>query len=203
MKQITFVMAGLAIFVLIVLGVLTISHRHLRENEMENALSDTVRSALDDVVMDQDLDITDEDALAVTFYESLLQRINAGEDGDEDPNFELQADVTGIDAAKGILSVHVEEKYTKPNGKTGEVKCDATASFDQKKTLKRHTVTFYIGDEIWKLYEIKENEAFVEAAPPEIEGQTFLGWTKDPASKDVVVFPAYVTEDAVYHAIFQ
>ena len=203
MKQIAFVLSGVAIIVVIIIGILTMSHRTLREREMEDSLADVVQGALDEVVQTQDLDITDEDALMASFYESLLQRINAGEEGNEDPIFDLQVDIAGVDTEKGILSVHVEEKYTKPSGKIGEVTCDATASFDQKETLKRHTVTFYIGEDIWQMYEITEQESFVEPAVPTKDGHTFIGWTKDEASQEPVSFPEYVTEDENYYAVFQ
>ena len=202
-KQIAFVLSGVAIIVVIILGILTMSHRTLRESEMENSLADVVKSALDEVVQTQDLDITNEDALMASFYESLLQRINAGKEGNEDPNFDLQVDIAGIDTEKGILAIHVEEKYTKPNGKIGEVKCDATATFDEKKTSKRHDVTFYVDDALWLTYEITEKETFVEPEAPTKEGQTFIGWTKDPASPEPVNLPAYVTEDEVYYAVFR
>ena len=84
MKQIAFVLSGVAIIVVIIIGILTMSHRTLRESEMEDSLADVVQGALDEVVQTQDLDITDEDALMASFYESLLQRINAGEEGNED-----------------------------------------------------------------------------------------------------------------------
>ena len=203
MKQIAFVMSGVAIIIVIIIGILTMSHRTLRESEMDDSLADVVKGALDEVVQTQDLDITDEDALMASFYESLLQRINAGEEGNEDPNFDLQVDIASIDTEKGILAVHVEEKYTKPSGKIGEVTCDATATFDEKKTAKRHDVIFYVDDALWLTYEITEKEAFVEPEAPTKEGQTFIGWTKDPVSQEPVNFPAYVTEDEVYYAIFR
>lgn len=203
MKQIAFVLSGVAIIVVIIMGILTMSHRTLRESEMEDSLADVVKGALDEVVQTQDLDITDEDALMASFYESLLQRINAGEEGNEDPNFDLQVDIAGVDTEKGILAVHVEEKYTKPSGKIGEVTCDATATFDEKKTAQRHDVTFYVDEALWLTYEITEKETFVEPEAPTKEGQTFVGWTKDPASPEPVNFPAYVTDDEVYYAIFR
>lgn len=203
MKQIAFVLSGVAIIIVIIIGILTMSHRTLRESEMDDSLADVVKGALDEVVQTQDLEITDEDALMASFYESLLQRINAGEEGNEDPNFDLQVEIAGIDTEKGILAVHVEEKYTKPSGKIGEVKCDATATFDEKKTAKRHDVIFYVDDALWLTYEITEKEAFVEPAVPTKDGHTFIGWTKDEASQEPVSFPEYVTEDENYYAVFQ
>ena len=47
--------------------ILTMSHRTLRESEMEDSLADVVKGALDEVVQTQDLDITDEDALMASF----------------------------------------------------------------------------------------------------------------------------------------
>ena len=64
-------------------------------------------------------------------------------------------------------------------------------------------MTFYVDDALWLTYEITEKETFVEPEAPFKEGQIFVGWTKDPASQEPVNFPAHVTEDEVYYAIFR
>lgn len=199
MKQVVFSMACLMLFGVITLGAVTMSHRILRESEMETSLYASVRSVLDDVV--EESAQGGEAAVASSFYELLLSKIKAGEDGAEDPGFSLEADVTALDQEKGILSVHVKETYTKPSGKIGEVECDATAFFDALPPKGVHTVRFYVYGDPYCLYEITDGEAFVTPPEPNVPGMKFAGWAAPDGSTGE--FPDRVTEDQEYQAVFE
>lgn len=67
------------------------------------------------------------------------------------------------DEEKGLLSIKVIEHYKHLNGNDGQVSCDKTVIFNQTPEQEEplHTVTFYVDDEIYKIYQITDGEPII------------------------------------------
>ncbi len=176
----TFTAAVLCVFIFA--AILSIDTHAIRENEMHCALSDAVREAVEEIhVSDLRYQLSDDELIAL-FEQLLLTRLsvngketntntvtggdlpdhaNAPIDGGSnvpnnvicDPNFSLQVDIAGADAARGLLCVHVKETFTYPNGNIGTVEDTASLLIEQETSRDMITITYEHTDEAIKQYE--------------------------------------------------
>lgn len=77
--------------------------------------------------------------------------------------YNFVARVMAADEEKGLLSIKVIEHYKHLNGNDGQVSCDKTVIFNQTPEQEEplHTVTFYVDDEIYKIYQITDGEPII------------------------------------------
>ncbi len=161
MKQIIYTFAATVLCAFIFTAILSVDARAIRENEMQCALSDAVREAVEEVhVSDLRYSLTDDELVAL-FEQLLLTRLSVngkatgeGTDMNGDPNFSLTVDIAGVDASRGLLFAHVKETFTYPNGKVGTLEDTAALLIEQESSRDMVTVTYEHTDEF-----LKKNEA--------------------------------------------
>ncbi len=152
--------AGAVLCAFIFIAIISVDTRAIRENELQCALSDAVRETVEEIhVSDFRYPLSDEEMIAL-FEQLLLTRLSVNgktidnaPDVTGDPNFSLQVDVAGADAARGLLFVHVKETFTYPNGKTGTIEDTASLLIEQEVNRDMITVTYEHTDEF-----IRKNE---------------------------------------------
>lgn len=176
MKYIMYGLVGGAIVILSLVAVITIEGRTTRENEMDNALLDSVEETMEEMMMQETYSLAEKNEYIAAFHQCLLNRINAGTKDHYDKNLSIVVEVMGCDVEKGLLSVRVTETFTHPNGNIGKAECEATAVLEQTNPKNHYTITYYIGDEIYKRYCMEEGQAMKIPKNPYIAGKIFVGW---------------------------
>ena len=204
MKQAIFgIMCGF-IVILVIVAVMTVEGRSTRENEADNALSAAVDEVMENLLTKKDYDIENNEEFVADFCEALLEQIQAGSDEDYDKNLSVKVDVAGVDYEKGLLSVHVTEQFTHPNGNIGTLECTSTAILDQRAEKERYTVTYNLPNRLYKQLEVEEGTDFyLPKAPADTsDGAKFQYWM-DTETGEKAVFPEKITGNKTYTAVFE
>ncbi len=204
MKQVIFGVMCSFIVVLVIVAVMTVEGRSTRENEADNALSAAVDEVMENLLTKKKYNIENNEEFVADFCEALLEQIQAGSDKDSDKNLSVQVDIAGVDYEKGLLSVHVTEKFTHPNGKIGTLECTSTAILDQRAEKQRYTVTYNLPDRLYKQLEVEAGTDFyLPKAPTDTtEGALFRYWL-DADTGEKAVFPEKITGNKTYIAVFE
>lgn len=204
MKNVIYAIVMGVSVLLIIIAVMVLNGRIERENDMENALSVAVDQAIESLIDTNSYDITDNELFVADFNEALLSQLNDGGDRAKDKNLKITVAVTGVDAEKGLLSVHVIEEFTHLNGNIGIVSCDATVVLEAQEEKELHTITYYVNGSIYKAYQCTEGESFkrVTTDPTSPDGKRFAYW-KDDETGFRAIFPNTVTKDKSYTAVFR
>jgi|GEM_PF-663658 hypothetical protein len=157
------------VIVLLIVILMALHSRDIRQNELNDAVSQSAQEAVYQAQMSEKYHIDNDDELKEDFTEILLGKLNVsgkvkqvGVVGNErigktgkiegkrtdvtkvtsvstgDPNFKLQVTFTQVNYDKGLLSVHVKEWYSHPNGKIGSNEAAATAIAERE--VQRKTV---------------------------------------------------------------
>lgn len=170
MKKIAFGIAcGLAaLFVLILM--LTLYGRSIRQEETDSMLSQAIDSTLAGVMSENNYTINENSAFVADFLKALLIQKNSDSD--------ITISVLDADYTLGILSVEVTEKYKHPNGKEGSVSEVRTVIFDKAKEVlpEYKTVRFYVEDALYKEYCIQKDSVCTMPVSPKLEGKEFRCW---------------------------
>ncbi len=206
MKHVIYGLFSAVAIVFMIIIIMTMTGRTTRENELDNAVSQSVHQALANCQQYGNYSIHTDDELVADFNQILLDKLNVSgktkvkkADHSEgvykfgDPNLKLQVDICAVDAQKGLLSVHVKEWYTHPNGKKGSAETSSTAVVDTTIEKKTYEVRYEIKwqdakalgffyeegkNTLYKTYAIKvNNEIKIPINPPSISGHTFVGWS--------------------------
>ena len=114
---------------------------------------------------------------------------------------DLRVDVLSCDKELGILSLRTTAAFLHPNGNPGQVSCERTVILDTvpEENLQSFTITFYIGNELYKQYTILVNDSITAPVPPEAPvGMVFHGWKTNSGS--AAVFNQPVTQNLTYYA---
>ncbi len=171
MKQTVFGVVCMLILTFLIILIMTIYGRNLRQSETDHALAEAVDSTMSNLMETQMYTIASKDELIADFLQALLVQINSTSD--------IEVAVLEADEKKGILSVEVTETYAHPNGSTGSVSEVRTVIFDreQKEDSMQYTTAFYTADnELYKCYTLAENSVCTLPVPPEKEGKIFSYW---------------------------
>lgn len=171
MKQTAFGMVCMMLITLLLMIVMTIYGRNLRQSETNHTLAEAVDTTMSNLMENQAYSIESKDAFIADLLQSLLVQINSTSD--------VTVAILEADEKKGILSVEVTENYKHPNGKMGSVSAVRTVIFDRtiEEEKEQVAVEFYIADEeLYKKYLLEKGSMCVLPAPPKKEGKTFKNW---------------------------
>lgn len=186
MKQ---VMYGLVIIIPVVLAIvawLAVEQRSEREMEMETALQQAVADVVDQVSLQGKYQVQSNEELVADFTALLTKRLHVQDEG-----LVLTVDIAGVDAKKGLLSVHLTEEFTHPNGRKGTCETQATMVLEQEEGKKLYEICYEIPEEIcraagmegaprsgaYKRYILEEGcSVKAPANPPDIGSKKFLSW---------------------------
>ena len=121
MKHMVFGVLSGGIVILFVVMLLTMQHKNVRKEELEQSLTEAMETTLQMVQADADRDYTSED-MRTLLIRNLVPQMNS--------DSELTVRMIAADAEKGLLSVEVEEHFSYPGGKMGSIKCCRTILTD-------------------------------------------------------------------------
>lgn len=137
MKHMAFSIVG-AVIIFVVAAILFSLHaRNIRKVELERSLSAAVRQSLNKACVTDTDEIGDNDALIADFISNFLGRMKS--DGKD-----IDIEIRSADIYKGILSAHVTEKYTFPNGRKGKVEASAASVVERESRRPTVSVNYYI-----------------------------------------------------------
>jgi hypothetical protein len=169
MRNIVIMMIGGALGVITLLIVMTITGRSDREMELCGVLPSVVEMSLAENMSDEPRQLM---ATVVSNLAVLLDSESA-----------LRLNVYGIDTDRGLLALKATEEYTQPNGSTGKVSskraviADRTAETETDKEDELCQVRFFVDDDLYKAYCVREGDTIPDPASPYGEGLIFAGWT--------------------------
>lgn len=189
-----FVMFAIALAILMI--ILTISGRALRQSENTDALADAIETSLKNVMQQKAYTINNSDEFVADFLETLLVQYNS--------DSKITVKILKQDMEKGLLSVEVDEEYTHPNGNTGTVSVVRTVIFDRsiKQDEIYHTINFWVNGEKYKSYSILEGNALIDPKEPEEEDQEFLYWMNKADDSQVDISDLTADKDYNFSAKF-
>jgi hypothetical protein len=211
MKHVIFAITSGCMMVIICLIVMTVHGRDIRQAELEEALTQSAKQALEGAMVNGDLTICDRKALTAAFMQLFLSRIK----GEEDPNRKVCVDVVKADVEKGLLSVRAKEWYTHPNGKKGVCEAKATYILEKESHKKTYSITYYIPWDIakelgldyvkgehtvYRRFEVSEGKKIKNPGPAaDTKERTFVCWQ----AVDGIAIGSVARSDVNYIAIYR
>ncbi len=202
MKHIIYGLAASIMILLVVLGVLTVEGRTAREQKLKDSVQQAAASTLYSIYQEKNVNMESQDILVDEFTKRLRQLLHSDTSGQQDAPVEFQVKVAGVDAQHGLLSVHVTETFTHPNGRKGTASCDTTAVIEQPKDTPCYTISYRYPNRLYKEYTLLEGMSWKQPANPSVKGQAFQYWVDD-ATGEKASFPETVTENKGYTAVFR
>lgn len=143
MKHVIYGAISIVMVVLTLVLMATVAGRHTREQEMQQALRQAVEASVDQAMMQGKYTLNSKEELVADFTSLLVERLRI-----KDPNLHLKVDIAGVDEVRGLLSVHVTEEYTHPNGRMGMAETSATVVFEQEKKRELYRVDYIIPENV-------------------------------------------------------
>ena len=189
MKQIVYGLVSVLLVVIAIVVWLSVEQRASREAEMEAALQQAVNDTVEQMAMEGKYTVGTEEEVVADFTSMLVERLHV-----QDRGLSLAVGIAGVDAKKGFLSVHVEEKYTHPNGKVGTYETTATIALEQEEGKAVYEVCYVIPLDIcqsaeetgeplptvYKSYVLEHGtKGMAPSNPPDIGGKKFLAWADE------------------------
>jgi uncharacterized repeat protein (TIGR02543 family) len=224
-------MIGGIVGVITLLIIMTIAGRSDRQMEICNVLPSVVETTLVDYCLDDGTDgmsygaiydVDDDNAGRMAVEGGADEADEADEMSDDnkilatvagnlaillDSEAALRLSIYGEDTDKGLLSICATEEYKQPNGTYATVSCSRTAIIDRKCDIDAKdasltcSVSFYVGDELYKVFRIHEGDVMSSPAQPQGHGYIFAGWEDDNGY--LADFTQPVTQDRNYYATWR
>ena len=178
MKHVAIVCISTIVTVLVVIILMSVHSKDLRQTELERALKVSARQSLENACLSQKTQINDNDALAADFIKSFLGKMKTdgrvvSENGEvysadsSDSGQRVEIEIKAADIYKGILSAKVTEYFTYPNGKTGTVSASTVQIVERESRRPSEYINYYIP---W--------QAAKEAGFDYLEGEDYLYYQK-------------------------
>ena len=196
MKHVMFGACGVLLIVLTVICWIAIAGRSSRELEQQQALNAAVADTMEQLNMQGKYSLDSPEELVADVTSMLVERLHV-----KDKNLKLNLDIAGADAKKGLLSIHVTEEFTHPNGKIGKYETTATVVLEQEEGKKIYQISYTIpmancveatnGDQAlpteYKSYVQQAGEQVkAPGNPPDYGNKHFVAW----ASEDGATYTA-------------
>lgn len=195
MKNMMLIMMSTLLGAMMLLLVMIIYGRIDRSMELNSNLPSAVEETVENLIHNRKYVIQNEEEFVADFVESFIYTLDAKSD--------ILLDIWQCDVEKGILSVKVSAKYQHPNGRNGRVTCERTVILEEREMqekIPQYKIVFYVGADIYKIYQVEENSVINAPANPYKEGKIFLYWLNEEGIK--VNIEESVTKDSVYYAAF-
>ncbi|MGN0240840.1 MAG: hypothetical protein ACI4CS_04055 [Candidatus Weimeria sp.] len=182
MKHVSIVSISTMVTVLVIIILMSVHSRDLRQTELERALKESAGQSLENACVKQNTQINDNDALVADFISSFLGKMKTdgsviSENGEvysadsSDSGQRVEIEIRAADIYKGILSAAVTEYFTYPNGKTGTVNAETVQIVERESRRPSEYINYYIP---W--------QAAREAGFDYLEGEDYLYYQKRFAS---------------------
>ena len=189
MKQVIFMSVIGALVLLSLAAVLTLWSRRVRENDLNKAVSTATEQTLGSLEKGVSNAPASSEQMEAEFLQHLFRQVNAGDNKNFDKDMKLEVKVSECDPDKGIISVRVNETFTYPGGKKGNVTVDRTAIREREKEKKLINVNF----NGYKKLILEEGEKLNAPQDPRIYGKRVSYWTDNSGRR--IQFPVIITED--------
>ena len=196
MKQVIFMSVTGALALLSLAAVLTLWSRRVRENNLNKAVSTAMEQTLDSLEKGVSYRPANSEQMEAEFLQHLFRHVNAGDKNNIDKDMKLDVNVSECDPDKGIISVRVDETFTYPGGKKGNITVNRTAIREKEKEKKLINVNFsgYI-----KLV-LEEGEKIDAPKDAKIYGKNVSYWTYKNVKR--VEFPVKIIEDMELYPVY-
>ena len=172
MKNIIITITFVVMTIMTLFIVESLHAKEYRTVELSEAVDNALIATMNNVTVNKCYTIGSNEEFVEDFKQILMTSI--------DSTSELDIEVLNTDYEKGILSVKVTENYDYLNGRQGTVTKTATVLLDQKQQEKNYyTVKYYVGDSLYKCYQLAEGVAIIVPKNPEFEGMSFVCWKNE------------------------
>lgn len=169
MKNITITITFVVMTIMTLFIVESLHAKEYRTVELSEAVDNALIATMNNVAGNKCYTIGSNEEFVEDFKQILMTSVDSAS--------ELDIEVLNADYEKGILSVKVTENYEYLNGRQGNVTKTATVLLDQKQQEKNYyTVKYYVGDSLYKSYQLVEGTAIIVPKNPELEGMSFVCW---------------------------
>ncbi len=195
MKYIVYGTTLLAMTILVLAGVMIVSGKDVRENEMDKALNTAVEQALEQLKKDRSYEIKNQEELIADFQQSLLMNISS--------DSQVEVKILTADIEKGVLDVEVLEEYETVNGAKKQAICRKTVILEQYTRKGEYCIVeFLVDGKLYEKYSIYQGSKVVLPVEPKETNRVFRGW-KDIKSKEWLSEELSVEKNMVFEAVFQ
>ncbi len=207
MKNAIIALIGIAMVIMVTVGINTVENKTMRQNELDSNLDKALERTMEILTIDPVYQISKNDTeVAADFIENFLVNTTS------DATFKI--DIITVDPEKGLLDVQVSESYAQVIG-TGKVSARKTVILDDWENPDNtyFTVRFCLDDKIIKQVNIHGGDKITKGILPqsiaESETAVFKGWRMMmPQESDVLytedtILNLTVTNDLVFQAIYQ
>lgn len=200
MKNVVTMIVNVALGVILLLILLTISGRMNRSMEVKSnfsSIAEEIVENMGDGVAYDSVRMAEAD-----FLKQFSERL--------DGTAELTVEVEKADVERGLLAVNVTETFKHPNGETGKITDNRIVILNQLEVpeQKEFTVKFYLskeemrsGGNCYKCYRFYEGDMVQYPAAPEKQGALFDGWRD--SSDYMADFSVPVQQDMIYYAAWK
>ena len=207
MKNAIIALIGIAMVIMVTVGINTVENKTMRQNELDSNLDKALERTMEILTIDPVYQISKNDTeVAADFIENFLVNTTS------DATFKI--DIITVEPEKGLLDVQVSESYAQVIG-TGKVSARKTVILDDWENPDNtyFTVRFCLDDKIIKQVNIHGGDKITKGILPqsisESETAVFKGWRMMmPQESDVLytedtILNLTVTNDLVFQAIYQ
>lgn len=207
MKNAIIALIGIAMVIMVTVGINTVENKTMRQNELDSNLDKALERTMEILTIDPVYQISKNDTeVAADFIENFLVNTTS------DATFKI--DIITVDQEKGLLDVQVSESYAQVIG-TGKVSARKTVILDDWENPENtyFTIRFCLDDKIIKQVNIHGGDKITKGILPqsiaESETAVFKGWRMMmPQESDVLytedsILNLTVTSDLVFQAIYQ
>ena len=193
MKNIILMISGTIIGVLTLMIVMSVEGRMNRSMELQSSLSSAVEETVENALLKKKYSINNTNEFLADLVSELSVLLDTKSD--------ITVDVLQCDKEKGILAVKVTASFLHPNGKPGTVTCERNVilnKLQESEELEYYKIQFFVGDVVYKAYDVLENDLIAEPVAPSSADSTFYGWVdKNGYLAD---FSQPVTQNLSYYA---
>lgn len=195
MKHVIYGSVLLVIAVMVIAGVMIVSGKDVRENEMDKALNTAVEQTLDQLKEYGSYEIGDEQELIADFEQTLLMHISSDAD--------IEVKILAADTKKGVLDVEVTETYNTVSAKEKQAVCRKTVILEQYSDKKGYCIAeFLVDGTVYEKYSIYQGGTIIIPGEPHKDGYVFRGWKKMGAG-EWLTDEFIVENDVRFQAVFE
>lgn len=218
MKHVVIICISTFVTVLVVIILMSVHSKDLRQTELERALKVSARQSLENACLSQKTQVNDNDALVADFISSFLGKMKTdgrviSTDGEvysadsSDSGQRVEIEIKAADIYKGILSANVTEHFTYPNGKTGTVSAKTVQIVERESRRPSEYINYYIPWQVAREagFDYREGEDYLyyqkrfaggmkvkaDIEAPEYKGHSFVRWketSEDGVTKRAAVY---------------
>ena len=195
MKYTIFGTALLFMVVMVIAGVMIVSGRNVRENEVDKALNTAVEQTLEQLREDGSYEVKNPGELIADFQQALLMHISSDSD--------LQVKILTADTEKGVLEVEVRTQYKTVRGRQKHAVCRKTVILEEYSEKGIYNIAeFWVDGMVYDKYSVYQGSCVMIPKVPEKKGKVFLGW-KNSENQEMLTNDTILKKDTIFYAVFQ